>query len=180
VTAVLTTESLTKRYGRTTALSGCTLEVPAGRVVGLVGPNGAGKSTLLQLACGLLWPTAGRIAQVGLDPAEGGPALRRRASPARLDHRHGQVTRPAPARRAGGRARPARPAQLPGRADGVHRRERDQLLRRSTAVSALDTPHITSARTRLITGVVTVVAGTETAPRGALTFTGFSRWRIRR
>ena len=36
----------------------CTLEVPAGRVVGLVGPNGAGKSTLLNLAVGMLAPTA--------------------------------------------------------------------------------------------------------------------------
>ena len=34
------------------ALSDCTLEVPAGRVVGLVGPNGAGKSTFLNLAVG--------------------------------------------------------------------------------------------------------------------------------
>ncbi len=42
---VLRAEGLTKRYGRRTALGDCTLDVPAGHVVGLVGPNGAGKST---------------------------------------------------------------------------------------------------------------------------------------
>ena len=71
MTDVLTAEGLTKKYGRRTALSDCTLSVPAGRVVGLVGPNGAGKSTLLQLACGLLDPTAGRIEVLGEAPTSG-------------------------------------------------------------------------------------------------------------
>jgi len=62
---------LTKRYGRRTALSDCTLDVPAERVVGLVGPNGAGKSTLLNLAAGMLTPTAGTIEVLGGRPAEG-------------------------------------------------------------------------------------------------------------
>jgi ABC-2 type transport system ATP-binding protein len=52
---------LGKRYGRRWVLSGCTLGVPAGHVVGLVGPNGAGKTTLLHLAVGLLRPTTGTI-----------------------------------------------------------------------------------------------------------------------
>jgi ABC-2 type transport system ATP-binding protein len=67
-TPVIETHELGMRYGRRTALDGCTLHVPAGRVVGLVGPNGAGKSTLLGLACGLLTPTAGRIAVLGRRP----------------------------------------------------------------------------------------------------------------
>jgi ABC-2 type transport system ATP-binding protein len=71
MTDALTAEGLTKRYGRRTALSDCTLAIPAGRVVGLVGPNGAGKSTLLQLACGLLDPTAGRIVVLGEAPVSG-------------------------------------------------------------------------------------------------------------
>jgi ABC-2 type transport system ATP-binding protein len=75
MTDVLVTEGLTKRYGRRTALSGCDLTVPAGRVVGLVGPNGAGKSTLLQLACGLLKPTAGRIEALGAAPLSGSPRV---------------------------------------------------------------------------------------------------------
>jgi ABC-2 type transport system ATP-binding protein len=71
MTSALIAENLTKRYGRRTALSGCTLDIPAGHVVGLVGPNGAGKSTLLQLACGLLDPTAGWIEVLGVRPASG-------------------------------------------------------------------------------------------------------------
>jgi ABC-2 type transport system ATP-binding protein len=62
---------LTKRYGRHLALSGCTLDIPSGRVVGLVGPNGAGKTTLLQLAAGMLTPTAGSIEVLGGRPATG-------------------------------------------------------------------------------------------------------------
>ncbi len=66
---VVQATGLGKRYRRKWALSECTLQVPAGRVVGLVGPNGAGKSTLLNLAVGLLAPTAGRIEVLGSPPA---------------------------------------------------------------------------------------------------------------
>jgi ABC-2 type transport system ATP-binding protein len=69
VTAVLRAEGLGKRYGRLWALSDCTLDLPAGRVVGLVGPNGAGKTTLLNLAVGLLTPTSGTIEVLGGRPA---------------------------------------------------------------------------------------------------------------
>jgi ABC-2 type transport system ATP-binding protein len=71
MTAVLRAHGLGKRYGRRWALSDCTLDVPAGRVVGLVGPNGAGKTTLLHLAVGLLTPTRGRIEVLGGRPAAG-------------------------------------------------------------------------------------------------------------
>jgi ABC-2 type transport system ATP-binding protein len=71
VTAVLQTHGLGKNYGRRTALSDCTLDVPAGRVVGLVGPNGAGKSTLLNLAVGMLSATSGTIEVLGGRPASG-------------------------------------------------------------------------------------------------------------
>jgi ABC-2 type transport system ATP-binding protein len=71
VTAVLEARGLGKKYRRRWALSDCTLEVPAGRVVGLVGPNGAGKSTLLNLAVGMLHPTAGSIRVLGAEPGAG-------------------------------------------------------------------------------------------------------------
>lgn len=60
---------LTKRYGRRPALVDCHLEIPPGRIIGLVGPNGAGKSTLLQLACGLITPTSGSLRVLGAPPA---------------------------------------------------------------------------------------------------------------
>jgi ABC-2 type transport system ATP-binding protein len=71
MTTALRAQGLGKRYGRREALSDCTLDVPTGRVVGLVGPNGAGKTTLLNLAVGLLTPTSGTIEVLGGRPAEG-------------------------------------------------------------------------------------------------------------
>src|SRR6478672_4938774 len=69
MTAVLATDALGRRYGRRWALKDCTLQIPAGRVTGLVGQNGAGKSTLLNLAAGLLRPTTGTIEVCGGRPA---------------------------------------------------------------------------------------------------------------
>ena len=69
MTAVLDARGLGKKYRSRWALRDCTLQVPAGRVVGLVGPNGAGKTTLLHLAVGLLQPTAGQIDILGDRPA---------------------------------------------------------------------------------------------------------------
>ncbi|MFL6140641.1 MAG: ABC transporter ATP-binding protein [Labedaea sp.] len=68
MTAVLEARDLGKRYGKRWALSGCTLDIPAGHVVGLVGPNGAGKTTLLNLASGQMTPTTGSIAVLGGRP----------------------------------------------------------------------------------------------------------------
>ncbi len=77
MTAVIEAQGLGKRYRRRWALTDCTVEIPAGRVVGLVGPNGAGKTTLLHLAVGLLRPSAGSIAVLGDRPGAGTGQLRR-------------------------------------------------------------------------------------------------------
>lgn len=71
MSAVLETRGLGRRYGRRWALSDCSLDIPAGRVVGLVGPNGAGKTTLLHLSVGLLAPSSGTISVLGGRPASG-------------------------------------------------------------------------------------------------------------
>jgi ABC-2 type transport system ATP-binding protein len=73
VSVALATCGLGKRFGRHWALSGCTFEVPAGHVAGLVGPNGAGKTTLLHLAVGLTEPSVGSIAILG-EEVDGTPA----------------------------------------------------------------------------------------------------------
>ncbi|GII66596.1 ABC transporter ATP-binding protein [Sphaerisporangium krabiense] len=73
MSTVLHAQGLGKRYGKRWALRECTVDIPAGHVVGLVGPNGAGKTTLLKLAGGQLEPTAGDITVLGGRPA-GGPA----------------------------------------------------------------------------------------------------------
>jgi ABC-2 type transport system ATP-binding protein len=74
---LLAASGLGKRYRRRWALSGCTLEIPAGRVVGLVGPNGAGKTTLLHLAAGLIAPTTGTVEVLGGRPGDGPVQLAR-------------------------------------------------------------------------------------------------------
>jgi ABC-2 type transport system ATP-binding protein len=69
--SVLKAQGLGKKYKRKWALTGCTLEIEAGHVTGLVGPNGAGKSTLLNLASGMLEPTAGTVEVCGGVPGSG-------------------------------------------------------------------------------------------------------------
>ncbi|MBQ6892233.1 MAG: ABC transporter ATP-binding protein [Clostridia bacterium] len=58
---ILKTEGLVKRYGSHMALMGLDLELPRGKIIGLLGPNGSGKTTFLKLAAGLLTPTSGTI-----------------------------------------------------------------------------------------------------------------------
>ena len=77
MTAAIETSGLSKRYGRRTALSECTVSIPTGKIVALVGPNGAGKSTLLNLAVGLLEPSAGSIKVLDQRPAESPEQLAR-------------------------------------------------------------------------------------------------------
>jgi len=75
MSAAITATGLGKRYRQRWALRECTLEIPEGRVAGLVGPNGAGKTTLLHLATGLLEPTTGTVGVFGLDPRIDAKAL---------------------------------------------------------------------------------------------------------
>ena len=46
-------ERVSHRYRKTVALDDVTIEIPAGRMVGLIGPDGVGKSTLLALIGGV-------------------------------------------------------------------------------------------------------------------------------
>ena len=62
---------LGKRYRQRWALRDCSLQIPEGKVAGLVGPNGAGKTTLLHLAVGLLAPDAGTVTVLDGQPASG-------------------------------------------------------------------------------------------------------------
>ena len=58
---MLEVSDLVKRYGGVLALDGCSLQVPAGHLVGLLGPNGAGKTTVMRTLFGLVLPDAGTV-----------------------------------------------------------------------------------------------------------------------
>ncbi|MFT3802437.1 MAG: ribosome-associated ATPase/putative transporter RbbA [Burkholderiaceae bacterium] len=56
-------------YGKVQALAGITLDVPSGRMVGLIGPDGVGKSSLLSLVAGARAVQDGRVEVLGGDMA---------------------------------------------------------------------------------------------------------------
>ncbi len=58
------------RYGAVRALAGIDLELPAGRLLGLIGPDGVGKSSLLALIAGARAIQTGRIEVLGGDMAD--------------------------------------------------------------------------------------------------------------
>ena len=60
---------VTRRIGRSTAVSQVDLRVDPGEIVGLLGANGAGKTTLIRLLLGLLHPSAGQVALFGSPPS---------------------------------------------------------------------------------------------------------------
>ena len=70
---------LTRRFGRTRAVDGVSLQAGPG-VVGLLGPNGAGKTSLLRMMATVLPPTSGTLRLLGRDPGSYGPRreIRRR------------------------------------------------------------------------------------------------------
>ncbi|HTW04142.1 MAG TPA: ATP-binding cassette domain-containing protein, partial [Streptosporangiaceae bacterium] len=59
--------ALTRRFGRTQAVTGVDLEAGPG-VFGLLGPNGAGKTTLLRMLATVIPPSSGRLRLLGRDP----------------------------------------------------------------------------------------------------------------
>lgn len=59
--ALLTVESVSKRFGGLLALDDVSLSVERGEIVGVIGPNGAGKTTLFAVISGFLRPETGKI-----------------------------------------------------------------------------------------------------------------------
>ena len=62
---VVRTESLTVRYGATTAVDAVSLSIPRGSVFALLGRNGAGKSSLIRCLLGEQKPTSGSATLFG-------------------------------------------------------------------------------------------------------------------
>jgi len=67
MTALLSLERVSKRFGGLQAVRDLSFDVHEGEILGLIGPNGAGKSTLFNLINGVFAPDSGRIAFNGID-----------------------------------------------------------------------------------------------------------------
>ena len=67
MSALIELKNIGKNYGDLRALDNVNLEIPTGRIVGLVGPNGAGKTTLLRALTGELNYT-GEARVLGYEP----------------------------------------------------------------------------------------------------------------
>lgn len=63
--ALLVATDLHKRFGRSTALAGLSVEVRGGEVVAVLGPSGSGKSTLLLCLAGIIPPDQGEVVYRG-------------------------------------------------------------------------------------------------------------------
>lgn len=83
-TAAIAIEDLRVRRGKTQVLSGLTLTIPRGQVVGLLGPSGCGKTTLMRSIVGVQRIESGTVTVLG-EP--GGSAS--------LRHKVGYVTQSA-------------------------------------------------------------------------------------
>ena len=66
--SILSCRNLSKNFGYHSALSGVNMDIPRGRIIGLLGPNGSGKTTFMKLANGLLVPSEGEIIIGGYHP----------------------------------------------------------------------------------------------------------------
>lgn len=69
-------QHVTKQYGNKVAVHDLSLAIGRGELFAFLGPNGAGKTTTIKIMCGLLFPTAGRVAIGGLDLATHGRKAR--------------------------------------------------------------------------------------------------------
>ena len=67
---ILTTDNLTKIYGKFRAADQINIHIKKGEVYGLIGRNGAGKTTILKMICGLSTPTSGSFTFMGKSGAE--------------------------------------------------------------------------------------------------------------
>ena len=67
---ILTTQDLTKRYGKHNAAEKINIHIKKGEIYGLIGRNGAGKTTILRMISGLSNPTEGTYSINGKTGAE--------------------------------------------------------------------------------------------------------------
>ena len=77
MSAVIEVADLRRSYGDVHAVDGVTFRIEEHSITGLLGRNGAGKTTLMQLLTGQEFPSGGRMAVFGAEPAENADVLAR-------------------------------------------------------------------------------------------------------
>ncbi len=65
----LDVQDLHKDFGGIKAVDGCHLQIPKGKISGLIGPNGSGKTTTFNLLTGVIPPDSGKVIYNGEDIA---------------------------------------------------------------------------------------------------------------
>lgn len=65
---IVNIKNLTKAFGTTIALNNVTVNIPKGKVIGLLGPNGSGKTTLIKVLTNLLMKYEGTVLIDGKAP----------------------------------------------------------------------------------------------------------------
>jgi len=78
MSAAITADHLTIRFGSFTAVQDVSFEVNKAEIFGFLGPNGSGKTTIIKALCGLLQPTEGTGTILGMDIRSEAPAIKRR------------------------------------------------------------------------------------------------------
>ncbi|HEX2887050.1 ABC transporter ATP-binding protein [Vineibacter terrae] len=76
---LLEADDVTMAFGSFRAVSGASLALDEGEIIGLIGPNGAGKSTFFNCLAGDMVPTGGRIVFAGADVTRASPEAHARA-----------------------------------------------------------------------------------------------------
>jgi branched-chain amino acid transport system ATP-binding protein len=87
MSALLTANGLTKKFGGVTALNRLDLSVARNEILGLIGPNGSGKTTFFNVATGLYGAEAGRMTFDGADMTRASPQAIYRAGISRTFQR---------------------------------------------------------------------------------------------
>ena len=75
--ALVEARGLKKKFGKVTALSDLSVELPAGQPVAILGPNGAGKTTFIRMVATLIRPDEGTLRVGGCDVVKEPMAVRR-------------------------------------------------------------------------------------------------------
>ena len=74
---ILQTENIKKFFYSKPALTGISLQLASGKILGLIGPNGSGKTTLLKIIAGLQKPSSGTFY---VDEENSGVEIKKRVS----------------------------------------------------------------------------------------------------